>query len=466
MLRSLSLKNFRAFKSQHFDFARINIFVGANSSGKSSAMSAINFIAQSILQRDIADNPLSFNGPFEQLGTFIDVVHGNRANTPLGMDFTYGRHKSPGHRISLELKYRKLKRQIEISNFEYHNGQKAIYEYRTKKDGYNLFLGGRQFESLVPSVQKKRPDFRLLFPIDRNLQRFSPIADLGATKTLKGGVLEKLRDVDRQMRKARSELRQTFEEFDSLSPFRDQPQRTYLFTGEAPSRVGRTGSNGVSMLVNDASQRGRRRDIIIDKISEWLKESGIGEGLVLRALTDRHFEICIRDLDGRVHNICDVGFGCSQVLPVLIGALNSFGNIRVPLQAPTSPIFVVQEPEIHLHPNAQATIGSFFVSLVQNRGQMFIETHSDNLVLRVARHVASGQLLPEDVAIFFFSNDEDGKHVRRLDLNERANFTPAWPGGFFPQREREALGLARARKVRPDSDHHRQLRFTYPKDDK
>jgi len=463
MLRSLTLKNFRAFRDQHFDFARVNVFVGANSSGKSSAISAINFIAQSIIQRDISDNPLSFNGPFEQLGTFLDVVHGNRANTPLGLEFSYGRSDSSIHKVGLELKYRKLRRQIEISNFEYFHGNRAVYEYRTKKDGYDLLLGGRKFEALVPSLQKKRPDFRLLFPIDRNLLRFSSLVSPPTGRSVKRSSLEKLREVERQTRRARTDLRQTFEEFDSLSPFRDQPQRTYLFTGEAASRVGRTGTNGVSMLVNDASQRGRRRDFLIDKISEWLRESGIGTALVLRPLTDRHFEICIRDLDGRQHNICDVGFGCSQVLPVLIGALNAFSDSGSPSFL-YAPIFVVQEPEIHLHPNAQATIGSFFVSLAQKRGQIFVETHSDTMVLRIAHHVASGQLKPEDVAIFFFSNDERGKHVARLHFDSRASFSPIWPGGFFPQREQESLRLARARSKRGSADDPRQLKFSYPKD--
>jgi predicted ATPase len=168
----------------------------------------------------------------------------------------------------------------------------------------------------------------------------------------------------------------------------------------------------------------------------------------------------LRDLDGRQHNICDVGFGCSQVLPVLIGALNLFEERG---QLTASPIFVVQEPEIHLHPNAQATLGSFFASLAQQSGQIFIETHSDNLVLRIARHVASGHLFPQDVAIFLFQNGKRGKQVKRITLGNRANFMPPWPGGFFPQREVEALELARARaRISTGTISTLRLPFHYP----
>src|SRR5215212_5632145 len=90
MIYSIALKNFRAYRSQSFNFSRLNIFVGPNNSGKSSALSAINFIAQSVLQRDVGASPLSINGPFEQLGTFLDIAHGNRASTPMGFELEYG----------------------------------------------------------------------------------------------------------------------------------------------------------------------------------------------------------------------------------------------------------------------------------------------------------------------------------------------------------------------------------------
>lgn len=154
-------------------------------------------------------------------------------------------------------------------------------------------------------------------------------------------------------------------------------------------------------------------------------------------------------------------------MPVLVGALNTSIRHRVGTLSTRrgSALFVVQEPEIHLHPNAQATLGSFFVSLFRKAGQLFVETHSDALVLRIARHVARSELDPKDVAIFFFENGPDGKKVRRLETNERGVFAPPWPGGFFPQREKEALGLARARTGKSASSSSEQLEFRYPESD-
>ncbi|MCA1401684.1 AAA family ATPase [Bradyrhizobium sp. BRP56] len=109
MLHSLRLRNFRAYRNQSFDFAKINIFVGKNSSGKSSAISAINFLAQSLSQAETSV-PIVFNGPFEQLGTFVDIVHGNHVLTPIEFDLTYG-DRDVRHRVNFSIKYRPQRRE-------------------------------------------------------------------------------------------------------------------------------------------------------------------------------------------------------------------------------------------------------------------------------------------------------------------------------------------------------------------
>ena len=141
-------------------------------------------------------------------------------------------------------------------------------------------------------------------------------------------------------------------------------------------------------------------------------------------------------------NLADVGFGCSQVLPILVAGYNLKPNN----------IMLVEQPEIHLHPKAQAELGTFFKDVALNNIQLFIETHSEHLLLRVQAHVASGDLKPEDVKVYYvYSNKDKGgkKDVVELPLTDEGYFSKEWPEGFFPERLEEAKKIAKAALKKP-----------------
>lgn len=433
MIHAITLRNFRAFKNQQFHFRKLNIFVGPNNSGKSSAISALNLLAQTVLDQELDGTPLILNGQYDKLGTFIDVVHGNRSNRPIGIDISFDQYS-----IKTEYKYRTQRRQIELSYMELFQRESPIFKFQQRKDAFDVLLLGKPTEKIFPDTQKRRPRFRNFWPIGAT----SPIAQF-RHQTDENAVALRRRAarISSAIFEARSVLEEHFLNFDSISPFRDKPQRTYLYSGESARQVGVSGSNTAALLAGDAARRGTARRNLVERVSSWFSRTGIARGLSVVTLTPRHFELCLVSNDGTKHNICDVGFGCSQVLPVLASGLNLFH--RDISERDERRILIVQEPEIHLHPNAQAELGSFFVDLSSRGGQVFIETHSDNLVLRVARHVALGDIKPQDVAIFFVS-DQFKDRVTEVSINHKGQFVPDWPGGFFPQRQEESLSVARA----------------------
>lgn len=249
-----------------------------------------------------------------------------------------------------------------------------------------------------------------------------------------------IRNIDAELVRSRNMLRSEFRKFDSLSPFREPPRRTYLFSGATPSEVGRNGENAIDILVSDTSRRGRGKSAILEKVSKYFKECNIAESIKLNPLTTRHYEISLFTKNGQGHNLCDVGFGCSQVILVLVGTLNVFDNKRDHEEG----IFVVQEPEIHLHPNAQAELGSFFAENISNRSQIFIETHSPNLILRMQKLIADGVLDPNDLRVFYVSPTNIPPTVTVLKPGSDGIFESDWPEGFFPQRQTESLALAKS----------------------
>lgn len=428
MLKNLLLQNFRAFKFQEFDFSTINIFVGANNSGKSSVLSALNLLAQTITYNE-SGSLLLLNGKYDNLGTYIDIVHGNVSRTPITISFSFGEYK-----IRVDFKYRLQRREIEIIRYEIEQNNEPLFYFQARKDAYEVRYRNRRIEQYFQSVAKRRPQFERLSVYDPNLRHLRMGRGVDP-RLIKRRAERQLFDVDRAIFRVNRNMLRLFSGFDSLGPFRQQPQRTFLFSGEAPLDVGSHGEKAVDILVTDYFARGKSKRGIIDIVSTFFSTTFMAQGIEVKALTSRHFEICLVDHYGKSHNICDVGFGCSQVLPVLVGVINAYYR--------PYPMFVVQEPEIHLHPHAQAELATLFVKLFGERGQLFIETHSDTLLLRLQRHVAKGDISAEAVRVFFMEDVDGEKRVTSLNLDDRGVFDKPWPGGFFPQRQNESLELAR-----------------------
>jgi predicted ATPase len=225
------------------------------------------------------------------------------------------------------------------------------------------------------------------------------------------------------------------ESIEYVGAMRLAPERTYQYTGEAHNRVGAHGQNWASMFAFASNQKSRDGTIATD-LNAWLKAAGLAARVGIEWLSDRHYEIRVQHPVSREYeNLADVGQGNSQVLPVLVAGFS----------LPRASALMVEEPEIHLHPRAQAELGGFFYTLYRRGVQSLIETHSEYLVLRLQRHVAAGDIPPEDIVFYYVQARGQVKRVTKLQLNEKGVFVKPLPGGFFPERMDEAKALARLR---------------------
>lgn len=153
-------------------------------------------------------------------------------------------------------------------------------------------------------------------------------------------------------------------------------------------------------------------------------------------LTDERSKL-IPKLDVRPQ---DVGIGISQILPVVVGALDDGTGI-----------LMVEQPELHIHPALQTSLGDLFLSQVQNEGKTFIiETHSEHLLLRLMRRMreshrskddsgSSPAVTPQTVGVWYVEQYDSKTVVREMPLNKRGELVKAWPGGFFEEGLREVL---------------------------
>lgn len=424
MLTSLAIENFRAFGSAEVDLSRLNIFVGPNNSGKSSIISAINLIAQN-LRSGSQEFSLKLNGPYAQLGTYYDAVHGHGSQSRMSIGFTIDKFT-----YNYRFRYRPQKREIELVKFQVKDEDITYLFSRTKDGSTHAFSSKRLDRDYVPTRIRTR-FYGLYAFLSTNMAPNVYAESVGS-------------DFNRRLRdfsfRSMQQLELHFAAFDSVGAFRAAPERTYHYTGEAPSSVGRFGENFAQMLASSASTRERSSSNILRRVASWFDVAGIAKDVRINSLTNRHFEILVEDNTGSKNNITDSGFGCSQVLPVLVAGYTLLKERR----HTRPPMLVVQEPEIHLHPTAAAHLGTYFTELSRDGVQCFVETHSENIVLRVARHVALGHLTPDDVCIYWVTGDGDRHQVTRLELNADGTFATDWPAGFFPTRASETMQLARA----------------------
>ena len=137
-------------------------------------------------------------------------------------------------------------------------------------------------------------------------------------------------------------------------------------------------------------------------------------------------------------NIMDVGYGVSQILPILVDILDPPAFYR---HRRTS---LLQQPEIHLHPRAQAEFSSLLVKLASKGDQSFIvETHSDYLIDRARIEIRKGNIRPEDVSLIYFEPKGNIVKVHNIGFDKEANLTniPSHYRDFFLKESKRLMGF-------------------------
>ena len=227
------------------------------------------------------------------------------------------------------------------------------------------------------------------------------------------------------------------------APVRSRPRRTYdpaLLSQDSegdyiPSYLAslfRRDADEWQLLKRGLEDFGRTSELF-DEIS--VRSFGTSDGDPFQIQLRKHTGPRSRRRKGPWRNLIDVGYGVSQVLPVLTELLRPDGPR----------MFLLQQPEVHLHPQAQAALGTLFCQLAAEGRQLVVETHSDYIIDRVRMDVRDGTtgLKPEDVSILYFEpGDLDVKiHSIRIDSSGNVLDAPLSYGNFFMDEVSRSIGL-------------------------
>jgi len=422
----LRLRQFKCFEdSGDIPVTPLTIVFGRNNTGKSSILQSL------LLFRQTLDSPeygprLDLRGPLYNAGTYADLVHQHRSKENINVEFGLDFEDGPGN-ASVELEFSadepqpaRLARLKISSDFA---DPLEIKRGRGRGGPYELYLGGKSQGTEEKALSR--------FPANG----FFPL--IGQEPLRRGRPNEKHQKSRMFARKILMSLEMAIRDMRAVGAFRHQPERRYEYQGRSPQLVDATGRTVMAALIEDIMRRGAQRGQLVRSVNQWLKAVGRVRILPFKRISKsaRIFEVRVRDTDsGRWANFADVGFGIGQALPVFVEGLRT----------PERGMFLVQEPEIHLHPDSQLRMADFLVSLALKGRRVFVETHSENLLLRIRRRVLGRTRLhiaPADVSIIFVRKNEDGtSQTIRLSLDEMAQVS-SWPSGFMEEATQERMEI-------------------------
>ena len=161
-----------------------------------------------------------------------------------------------------------------------------------------------------------------------------------------------------------------------------------------------------------------------EQIPKWLQRLDLIDSYRLNPIpnTETGYEFLVRKYKGGPEvRLTDVGFGVSQVLPVLV----------LCYYVPEGSILILEQPEAHLHPKVQSELADLLIEVVKNRKlQIILESHSEHLILRLMRRIAEEQISADDTAFYFCEMNEGTSEIERLNVDDYGNITN-WPQNFF-----------------------------------
>lgn len=412
MFTKLGIQNFKAWRGPHtLDLKPVTLILGVNSSGKSSLLQPLLLLKQTVESPD-RTQALSFGGqPGEivDLGTFTDLVSGHDRSATLGLRLTFGPvsvgavpHTFPA--VEYEVDYRAAEDGSPYVQRLSYFTDAGFYAAARLDDG--------KYQISAPN-NPPSPDGR------RVGRPFEPERSVGFSAHAVAALGTDGPDAQDIALALTRELQQ----LSYLGPHRSVPARFYAWTGRSPGALGSSGEHAIPALIAslagrhlDESERGR----LIERVSGGLARLGVADKMEIERLGTTAYQVVIT-IEGQRSNLLDVGFGVSQVLPV----------ITLAYFAPEGSTVILAEPELNLHPLAQSSLGDLFVEIARERNvQFLVETHSEHLFRRIQTLIAEERITPAECSLYFASRTDGACALEPLIVNEYGRVAN-WPDKFF-----------------------------------
>lgn len=499
-LKSYSVKNFKGFDlCEEIAAQNINILTGINSGGKTSLIHVLLFLKELVIR---PQSEIRFNGRYIKLGNFEEVVHQRKVDQEIKIEVNLSFSKDDGSTLSedetlmfseinsylienlvelekidqldlrIELGFCQKDQEIILSDYKVQLKNEEVSEtlqlkYNKDLDGYKIHRTPLTlFPTLLSEAGFSIQKMESINLAEATRKIFDLLDELESAEDLKmrfdGNVFPK--ECYRQDEKKGYTINKVFTDYIKqvlhkfcskiyyVGPVRVEPQLLYNYNDE----------NDIDEM--KMNPRGDSAIYIYHQIKDQLVDFVIPPQ---QGEVDFHLENCtactfkeilskwanyilgiestyntnqkgVKSYELRMNNdlITNVGFGSSQLFPILIEGIRQKNGV-----------LILEQPEIHLHPNAQTRLIDFLIAIAKyNRLKLIVETHSVHMINRMVRRMVEDPWVHSNVEVLFINvKEKDGK-IKKLVYDELGT-VEEWPENFLTQTGiREAKYLYRAQR--------------------
>jgi len=444
------INGFRSFDSESFNFKRINILIGENSGGKSSLIKSLLALKQTLEYPDISN--LVLNGKLTDLGNYKESIRNHEDDLQMEFSFSFNEDLKEYAQWFFLKDIDDKKRKKEISNYlkdATKSKSTASFKFNSKLDDHTQIETSFSNESLgdcrIDFIEENAEDekyYDLVSPhaklcdlsyFSRSRKKEIIFRDIEYSKRGFLSIIDPA-SLDREVKKTKDErfyyeigylliiqnlIEYYLHNITYVNPLKSIPKRIYL-NKDLQNEYEHPDLEKFTNIIS--SKKISKKSI--SRFDKILKEYGIADGVQVvnaKNLPVSEIKVQIKNL---LSNIYDVGYGVSLQIPIIFEAFLA--------EEQGGETFIIEQPEIHLHPKLQA---KFIETLLKlgNKNDYIIETHSEHIVrmLQVIVKDKALEVNENSVKIFYFQRNEEKFNVSEHLLDSNGKMRKEFPEGFF-----------------------------------
>ncbi len=456
----LSINKFKSIKDlQNFEIKPLTVITGMNCSGKSSFLELLLLLKQTI-ELDSSNQPLVLSGEFYKIKEFQDILYDHNPKNQLSISFLFNKAEFSkidkpktiflfntfnDYQCLVKIQYNIYDNKEFINHFSikfsFPDGNKQyvifgvdtenIYSIETNTVIFdkkiwtdNPTITNIHFSSIYPTYYEGEKEVKCDENGPKKFESFKELINIDDIKIM---------------------INSFFQNISYLGPLREQPKDEY-FISKSYKNVGTKGEFVARILDEFANEKIQFNKIIeqengikyddmtmslAEAVKYWMCEVfDVAEDIHVEKINDS-YKIILMNKSGLTTSIKHVGFGISQLLPIVIEGL----------RMPKNGTLILEQPENHLHPKVQSLLYDFLYGLTLQGKTVIVETHSSHFITRMRRRIAEDESNKMDnyINLTFIENNI----FRTIELNDYGTLD-YYPEDFIEPSNAELRAIVKA----------------------